>query len=73
MFQIKMVAQPKKPGAFKAIMKPVGKYFPSVFFPTFFFGLIYLDWNHTRKWKAEQALNRRIVEEAKLMEESQSS
>ena len=68
-----MAGETKKPGTFKAIMKPIGKYFPSVFFPTFFFGLIFLDWNHTRKWKAERALNTRIVEEAKLMEESQSS
>jgi len=62
-----------KSGAFKNIMKPVAKYFPSVFFPTMFFGMIFLDWNHTRKWKAEKESRKRIEEEAKLMKSSQSS
>ena len=36
--------------------RKLGKYLPSILFPSLCFGLIFMDWNHTRKWKLERAL-----------------
>lgn len=63
-----MVKEVKKLGPIKAFINPMRKYFPSVFFPTLFFGLIFLDWNHTRKWKVQKALEMQQLE--KKLEES---
>jgi len=49
-----MAKEVKKPGPIRAFMRPVWRYVPSIFFPTLFFGMIFADWNHTRKWKAEK-------------------
>jgi len=67
-----MAKEVKKPGPIRAFLKPVGKYLPSIFFPTFFFGLIFMDWNHTRKWKEEQASRRRLIAESQARYEAES-
>ena len=66
-----MVKEVKKLGPIKAFLKPMRRYIPSVFFPTLFFGMIFLDWNHTRQWKAEKALERQQFE--KKLEEALKS
>ena len=59
-----MAVGSKKPGLYATYLKPMGRYMPSILIPGFFFGLIFVDWNHTRKWKAEKARRLQEIEAA---------
>ena len=42
----------------------LGQLMPSIVFPALCFGLIFLDWNHTRNWKNENILKMAALQAA---------
>ena len=42
----------------------LGQLMPSIVFPAFCFGLIFLDWNHTRNWKNQNILKMAALQAA---------